>query len=174
MDPTSGSSARCRELDRARTSATASASSGCPSTSTAARRLRADLPPDTYLWVNAAEGRVYSDAEAAEWTGVDPLFGHSRHPHPSRGLPCRTGRAASISVDGDGTVRRCHFVPDVARQPLRRLVPRRAAPAPLPARRRATATSATSTSNPSASYDVFAGGVLERIPAGRALPLSPV
>jgi hypothetical protein len=29
--------------------------------------------------------------------------------HPSRGRPCRAGSAV-ISVDGDGDVRRCHFV----------------------------------------------------------------
>jgi MoaA/NifB/PqqE/SkfB family radical SAM enzyme len=29
---------------------------------------------------------------------------------PTAGLPCRTGESV-ISVDGSGTVRRCHFVP---------------------------------------------------------------
>ncbi|NED56418.1 radical SAM protein, partial [Micromonospora aurantiaca] len=36
---------------------------GQPDHLDAARRLRADLPTGTYLWVNAAEGRVYDDAE---------------------------------------------------------------------------------------------------------------
>jgi hypothetical protein len=128
----------------------------------AARQLRADLPGDIYLWVNAAEGHTYTDAEAAHWTEIDPHFAYSRNPHPSRGLPCRTGETV-ISVDGEGTVRRCHFIPSVLgnlyddsfRQALR--------PHPcsldvcdchigyvhlktLPL------------------YDVFAGGVLERIP----------
>lgn len=75
-----------------------------------ARRLRADLPDEVYLWVNAAEGRTYTDEEAARWTALDPLFPYSRHPHRSAGLPCRTGESV-ISVDGEGTVRRCHFVP---------------------------------------------------------------
>ncbi|KOG89839.1 radical SAM protein, partial [Streptomyces varsoviensis] len=66
-----------------------------------ARRLRADLPGHVYLWVNAAEGHVYPDAEAARWTALDPLFPYSRHPHTSRGLPCRTGESV-VSVDGDG------------------------------------------------------------------------
>ncbi|MEU6853760.1 STM4011 family radical SAM protein [Actinacidiphila alni] len=134
-----------------------------------ARRLRAALPGHVYLWVNAAEGHTYTDAEAEQWTALDPLFGYSRHPHRSAGLPCRTGESV-ISVDGDGTVRRCHFV----RAELGNLYDGsyRAALAPrgcplavcdchigyvhletLPL------------------YDVFAGGVLERIPA--AVPGNP-
>lgn len=128
-----------------------------------ARRLRADLPSRTYLWVNAAEGHTYSDAEAAEWTGIDPLFGHSRHPHASRGLPCRTGDSV-ISVDGDGTVRRCHFVPDVLgnlydgsfRAALR---PR---PCPLAV---CDCHIGYVHLEPLGLYEVFAGGLLERIPA---------
>ncbi|MFE4518525.1 STM4011 family radical SAM protein [Kitasatospora sp. NPDC056783] len=77
-----------------------------------ARRLRAKLAEGVYLWVNAAEGLCYTDAEADQWTALDPYFGYSRHAHPSAGLPCRTGESA-LSVDGDGTVRRCHFVRDV-------------------------------------------------------------
>ncbi|MEU0491024.1 STM4011 family radical SAM protein [Nocardiopsis sp. NPDC006139] len=75
----------------------------------AARRMRADLPEDVYLWVNAAEGRTYTDDEAARWQALDPHFHYSRHPHPSLGVPCRTGDSV-LSVDGDGNVRRCHFV----------------------------------------------------------------
>lgn len=82
---------------------------GLPAHLDRARQLRADLPRQVHLWVNAAEGHTYTDAEAAEWTALDPLFGYSRHPHRGAGPPCRTG-ASVISVDGDGTVRRCHFV----------------------------------------------------------------
>lgn len=82
---------------------------GLPQHLEAARRLRADLPEEAYLWVNAAEGHTYDDAEADVWTALDPLFPYSRHPHASAGLPCRT-RESVISVDGEGTVRRCHFV----------------------------------------------------------------
>ncbi|MFF4901863.1 STM4011 family radical SAM protein [Streptomyces sp. NPDC001068] len=128
-----------------------------------ARRLRADLPDHVYLWVNAAEGHTYTDAEAALWTDLDPLFRYSRTPHASAGLPCRTGESV-VSVDGAGTVRRCHFVP----APLGNLYDGsyRAALRPR--------------SCPLALcdchigyvhletlplYDVFAGGVLERVPA---------
>ncbi|MBW1596686.1 STM4011 family radical SAM protein [Streptomyces sp. JJ38] len=129
-----------------------------------ARRLRAELPPEVYVWVNAAEGHTYTDEEAARWTEIDPLFGYSRRPHRSAGLPCRTG-ASVVSVDGEGTVRRCHFVPtelgNLYDGSFRAALRPRACPLAscdchigyvhlesLPL------------------YDVFAGGVLERVPAG--------
>ncbi|MDF6046262.1 STM4011 family radical SAM protein [Streptomyces sp. JH14] len=129
-----------------------------------ARRLRADLPDEVYLWVNAAEGHTYTDEEADRWTALDPLFPYSRHPHRSAGMPCRTGESV-ISVDGDGTVRRCHFVPaelgNLYDGSYRRALGPRSCPLAvcdchigyvhletLPL------------------YDVFAGGVLERVPAG--------
>lgn len=84
---------------------------GLPEHLAAARRLAGDLAEDgTYLWINAAEGYPYPDDEAEEWTRIDPLFSYSRFAHPSRGRACRTGETV-ISVDGDGQVRRCHFVP---------------------------------------------------------------
>ncbi|HZX38839.1 MAG TPA: STM4011 family radical SAM protein [Streptomyces sp.] len=144
---------------------------GFPEHLAQARRLRADLPSPVYLWVNAAEGRSYTDAEAAQWTDLDPFFPYSRDPHRSAGLPCRTGESV-ISVDGDGTVRRCHFVPDELGNlydgSYRRALRPRGCPAAvcdchigyvhleaLPL------------------YDVFAGGVLERIPAVPAVPVVP-
>ncbi|MGW1225709.1 STM4011 family radical SAM protein [Streptomyces sp. NPDC001478] len=140
-----------------------------------ARRLRAALPEEVYLWINAAEGVSYTDEEAGRWTEIDPLFPYSRHPHRSAGLPCRTGESV-ISVDGDGTVRRCHFVRaelgNLYDGSYRAALRPRACPQAvcdchigyvhletLPL------------------YDVFAGGVLERVPAvpvSRLLPLSPV
>ncbi|MEU3712642.1 STM4011 family radical SAM protein [Streptomyces catenulae] len=137
---------------------------GLPEHHALAARLRRELPAEVYLWINAAEGQTYTDAEAAAWTALDPLFPYSRHPHRSAGLPCRTGESV-LSVDGDGTVRRCHFVPtelgnlyDGTFRPALR--PR---PCPL-----------TSCDchigyvhlETLPLYDVFAGGVLERIPAG--------
>ncbi|RKR87059.1 hypothetical protein BDK92_1331 [Micromonospora pisi] len=136
---------------------------GLPAHLDEARALRAALPDEVYLWVNAADGWTYSSAEEAEWTAIDPLFGYSVRPHPSAGAPCRAGESV-ISVRGDGTVRRCHFVDT----PLGNLYDGsyRPALAPRPC--------------PNAAcdchigyvhlrtlplYDVFAGGVLERIPA---------
>ncbi|RRQ71635.1 radical SAM protein [Streptomyces griseofuscus] len=128
-----------------------------------ARRLRAELPEQVYLWVNAAEGHSYTDAEADEWTALDPLFPYSRHPHRSAGLPCRTGESV-ISVDGEGTVRRCHFV----RAELGNLYDGSYRDALRP---RACPLAVCDCHigyvhlETLPLYDVFAGGVLERIPA---------
>jgi MoaA/NifB/PqqE/SkfB family radical SAM enzyme len=150
---------------------------GLPAHLAAARRLREDLPPHVYLWANAAEGHTYADAEADDWTALDPLFPYSRHPHRSAGLPCRTGESV-ISVDGAGTVRRCHFV----RDELGNLYEGSYRAALLP---RACPLAVCDChigyvhleSLP--LYDVFAGGVLERVPAAlpgqdtmRALPIT--
>lgn len=136
---------------------------GLPEHLAAARRLRAELPEEHYLWVNAAEGRTYTDEEAARWTALDPLFPFSRHPHRSAGLPCRTGESV-VSVDGEGTVRRCHFVP----APLGNLYDGsfRAALAPRPCPLAVCDCHIGYVHLESLPlYDVFAGGVLERVPA---------
>lgn len=133
-----------------------------------ARRLRAALPSHVYLWVNAAEGHAYTDAEADAWTALDPLFPYSRRPHRSAGSPCRTG-ASVVSVDGDGTVRRCHFV----RAELGNLYDGSYRAALAPRARSRPCPLATCDCHIGyvhletlPLYDVFAGGVLERIPAG--------
>jgi hypothetical protein len=77
-------------------------------------RLRQELPDDVYLWVNAYK-RVpdyYSDDAFRFLEGIDPLFPVNNTRHPSQGRSCRTGLSV-ISVDGMGTMRRCHFVPEV-------------------------------------------------------------
>lgn len=142
---------------------------GLPEHREHARRLRAELPGHVYLWVNAAEGHTYTDAEAADWTELDPLFPYSRHPHPSAGLPCRTGESV-ISVDGDGTVRRCHFV----RAELGNLYDGsyRAALRPRPCPLAVCDCHIGYVHLETLPlYDVFAGGVLERVPAN--LPAYP-
>ncbi|MFE5889571.1 STM4011 family radical SAM protein [Streptomyces sp. NPDC056462] len=136
---------------------------GLPEHLQAARRLRAELPAHIYLWINAAEGHTYQDAEADDWTALDPLFPYSRHPHASAGLPCRTGESV-ISVDGDGTVRRCHFV----RAELGNLYDGsyRAALLPRPCPLTVCDCHLGYVHLETLPlYDVFAGGVLERIPA---------
>jgi MoaA/NifB/PqqE/SkfB family radical SAM enzyme len=130
-----------------------------------ARRLRADLPEATYLWVNAAEGRSYTDQEAADWTEIDPLFGISRFAHPSQGRACRTGEDV-ISVDGSGTVRRCHFVPTILGNlydgTFRTALQPRACPIAV-----CDCHIGYVHLEPLGLYDVFAGGILERIPLSR-------
>jgi MoaA/NifB/PqqE/SkfB family radical SAM enzyme len=73
--------------------------------------LRRELPADVYLWVNAykREPHYYTTAMIDELTRIDPLFPLNNQYHPSRGQFCRAGSSV-ISVDGDGTIRRCHFI----------------------------------------------------------------
>ena len=87
---------------------------GMPEHLEAARALRAALPEDVYLWVNAAKRThgPYDDALRQAFTAIDPHFGINATAHASRGQACLTGFDA-ISVDGSGDVRRCHFVPEV-------------------------------------------------------------
>lgn len=73
--------------------------------------IRAMLPENIYVWVNAYKrvAGYYSDADIARITAIDPLFPINNTRHPSLGKACLTGRSV-VSVDGDGTMRRCHFV----------------------------------------------------------------
>ncbi|WP_062348929.1 STM4011 family radical SAM protein [Herbidospora yilanensis] len=132
-----------------------------------ARRLRRDLPPETYLWINAEEGRTYTDEEAAQWQEIDPLFRYSRFPHLSAGQACRTGDTV-ISVDGDGTVRRCHFIPTVLGNLYDGTFRNRLGPTACP-KSECDCHIGYVHLEPTGLYDVFAGGILERIPH-RILP----
>ena len=73
--------------------------------------LRRELPAHIYLWVNAykREPHYYTDDDLRHFEVLDPLFPINTHHHPSRGQSCRCGTSV-IAVDGDGTMRRCHFV----------------------------------------------------------------
>jgi MoaA/NifB/PqqE/SkfB family radical SAM enzyme len=73
--------------------------------------LRNALPSHVYVWVNAYKRApdYYGAEEIARFTTIDPLFPINNTRHPSRGRTCRAGQSA-ISVDGDGTMRRCHFI----------------------------------------------------------------
>ena len=73
--------------------------------------LRRELPPDVYLWINAFKDKpsYYRDGESEWLASVDPLFPFNNRRHASLGRQCRAGDTV-ITVDGEGTVRRCHFV----------------------------------------------------------------
>lgn len=127
--------------------------------------LRRALPDDVYLWVNAADGHSYDAAAEADWTAIDPHFGFSVRPHESLGAACRTGETV-VSVDGDGTVRRCHFV----KEPIGNLYDGtwRAGLRPRPCPNTLCDCHIGYVHLRTLPlYDVFAGGVLERIAALR-------
>jgi sulfatase maturation enzyme AslB (radical SAM superfamily) len=78
-----------------------------------AKWLREQLAEHVYLWVNAYK-RIenYYDASTIDaLTQIDPLFPINNVRHPSRGNACRAGEEV-FSVDGNGTMRRCHFIKD--------------------------------------------------------------
>jgi hypothetical protein len=76
--------------------------------------LRRELPADVYLWINAQQPRPrpYSNAERALFSAIDPQFDLTVHRHRSLGQPCSTGERV-FSIDGEGHMRRCHFVDEV-------------------------------------------------------------
>lgn len=73
--------------------------------------LRQELPADIYLWVNAYKRQpgYYDGEQAASLEVVDPFFPINNQYHSSYGRSCRTGNSV-IAVDGEGMIRRCHFV----------------------------------------------------------------
>lgn len=85
-------------------------------------RLRQRLPGEVYLWINAVKSpwgprrehppERYSAEDVARLESIDPRFGWTLREHPSKGRSCRTG-ASVVAVDGEGTMRRCPFVPEV-------------------------------------------------------------
>ena len=154
--------ARCASLDRLGVRYSVGVV-GLPEHLGEARAMRAALPEHVYLWVNAADGLSYdADAEAA-WTAIDPHFGYSARPHASAGHECRAGESV-ISVLGDGTVRRCHFIPT----PIGNLYDGSYRSALRPAActiRICDCHIGYVHLKRLPLYDVFAGGVLERVPA---------
>lgn len=74
-------------------------------------QLRDDLPQGAYLWVNAYKrvADYYSDPEIERLAAIDPLFELNLLRYPTLGRACAAGETA-ISVLGDGTARRCHFI----------------------------------------------------------------
>lgn len=76
--------------------------------------LRHELPAQVYLWINAykRELNYYTKNELQFLTAIDPLFPLNNKYYASFGELCRTGETV-ISVEGDGTMRRCHFVPTI-------------------------------------------------------------
>jgi len=63
--------------------------------------LRKELPPD-----------YYSAEDLKIIRATDPYFDLNRHYYPSKNKPCDAG-AKSFTVDGNGDVRRCHFIKTV-------------------------------------------------------------
>jgi MoaA/NifB/PqqE/SkfB family radical SAM enzyme len=76
--------------------------------------VRRELSSSAYLWVNAYKrvADYYARADIERIVAVDPLFELNLSVYNSLGRACRAGEE-TITVDGDGNVRRCHFIRDV-------------------------------------------------------------
>ena len=127
--------------------------------------LRRELPPDVYLWINAFKrvAGYYESEDLRRFEAVDPLFHINNRPQPSLGRACLCGESV-ISVAGDGTVRRCHFI----REPLGNIYE----PGFEDSLRARSCTNDTCGCHigyvhmPDLNlYSVFGSGVLERIPS---------
>ena len=77
-------------------------------------KLRKALRSETYIWINAYKRTAdyYTMQEIGELRAVDQLFDFNRVAHPSLGRECRSGHSV-FTVDGNGDVRRCHFIKSV-------------------------------------------------------------
>lgn len=126
--------------------------------------LRRELPSNVYLWINAykrVEG-YYGREELQRFETIDPLFPINNRHHPSRGRACLCGESV-ISVAGDGTVRRCHFI----REPLGNIYEEgfEAALRPRPCTNDTCGCHIGYVHMPELGlYNVFGRGVLERAP----------
>ena len=75
--------------------------------------MRAALDERVYLWVNAykREENYYSDSMLMRIRSIDSLFDYNLTNHQSLGRACKAGESV-VSIDGEGTIRRCHFIQD--------------------------------------------------------------
>jgi MoaA/NifB/PqqE/SkfB family radical SAM enzyme len=156
--------ARCRELDRRGVRFSVGAV-GLKEHAEEIEALRRELPARIYLWINAYKDRpeYYLEDEVQRFEAIDPLFRVNTVHHASLGKSCRAGRSV-ISVDSEGTMRRCHFI----KAPIGNLYE----PGWEKALVERPCTNATCGCHIGyvhldelGLYDVFDGGVLERIPA---------
>lgn len=102
--------AKCLELDR-RGVRFSTGVVGFPQFKDEIATLRQELPPHIYLWINAVKRELpnLSKENRSFFEAIDPLFHLNTQHYPSLGYSCRAGKSV-ISVDGDGTMRCCHFI----------------------------------------------------------------
>ncbi len=135
---------------------------GLPEHREDARRLREALPPHVYLWVNAAEGHAYTDAEADGWTELDPSSRTAGTRTARRGCPAGPGSRWCRWTAGDGAA--LPLRQGRTGEPVRRFVPFRPA-SPRLSLAVCDCHIGYVHLETLPLYDVFAGGVLERVPA---------
>lgn len=84
---------------------------GFPKFKTEIAALRQELPHHVYLWINAVKAELpnLSPENREFFQSIDPLYELNTQHYPSFGHSCKAGKSV-ISVDGDGTMYRCHFI----------------------------------------------------------------
>jgi MoaA/NifB/PqqE/SkfB family radical SAM enzyme len=130
--------------------------------------LRAAIPPEIYVWINAykREADYYCTADVHRLEAIDPYFRLNNTRHASFRQACFAGET-SFTVDGSGDIRRCHFVDET--------IGHIDDPAWEDCLRPRTCPNATCGCHIGyvhlkqlKLYDVFGAGLLERIPARQA------
>ncbi len=73
--------------------------------------LRGQLAATVYLWINAYKRQAdyYRPQDIERLLAVDPHFHWNLKRYPSRDKACNAGYT-SFALDGEGVMRRCHFV----------------------------------------------------------------
>lgn len=127
--------------------------------------IRAALPTETYVWINAykREQGYYSPENVEFLRSVDPYFEYNNMYHDSLGRACRCGDTV-ISVDGNGDIRRCHFIQDTVANFYDESFMQRLIATPCTASKCGCHIGYVHM-NDLPLYDIFGDGVLERVPA---------
>ncbi|MCU0543481.1 MAG: STM4011 family radical SAM protein [Oscillatoriaceae cyanobacterium Prado104] len=101
---------KCLELDRRGVRFSAGVV-GFPKFKSEIAALRRELPSRIYLWINAVKKELPQLAAEDRdfFSSIDPLYELNTRHYPSLGRACKAGKSV-ISVDGSGTMRRCHFI----------------------------------------------------------------
>lgn len=101
---------QCRQLDVMEVSYSVGVV-GFKEAITEIEHLRAALPPERYLWINAQKKQAdyYTAEETATLLSIDPYVVNNMIHYDSYGKACKTGHTV-ISLDGDGNMFRCHFI----------------------------------------------------------------
>lgn len=140
----------------------------------AIRTLRAALSPQVPMWFNAYDRRrpgYYSAADLAWLEAIDPYFAHNHSPGHSRGAACRAGEEA-LSVDGNGDVQRCHFIPtrlgNLYTDPLPTMLRERAC-----SRFKCDCYIGYAHRKDRPFHDAFGDGLMARVPRGAVIPIAP-
>ncbi len=105
--------ARCRELDAVGIRYSVGVV-GLRENIEVIEELRQVLRPEVYLWINALkrDASYYHPDEIERLHTIDPYFHWNLRRYASAGKPCAAGET-TFTVDGNGDVRRCHFVDEV-------------------------------------------------------------